>query len=117
MATHRLPPLTTIDSSFMPDQQNDQYVIRKEEKTAVEHCEQVPDGKQLQADIFFMEVNIKTLFYRETQEEKKAIEALFMLYMLSMFSNVGKIWLLYFIFVIFNVSNYCRCIGSNIQNP
>lgn len=53
MATHRLPPLTTIDSSFMSYQQNDQYVIRKEEKTAVEHCEQVPDSKQLQADIFF----------------------------------------------------------------
>lgn len=28
----------------MPDQSNDEYVMRKEEKTAVEHCEQVPEG-------------------------------------------------------------------------
>ncbi|OAD07474.1 hypothetical protein MUCCIDRAFT_77563 [Mucor lusitanicus CBS 277.49] len=44
MASHQLPPLTTVDSSFMPDQSNDEYVMRKEEKTAVEHCEQVPEG-------------------------------------------------------------------------
>ncbi|KAF1801607.1 hypothetical protein V8B55DRAFT_1571592 [Mucor lusitanicus] len=43
MASHQLPPLTTVDSSFMPDQSNDEYVMRKEEKTAVEHCEQVPE--------------------------------------------------------------------------
>lgn len=47
MASHQLPPLTTVDSSFMSDQPNDEYVMRKEEKTAVEHCEQVPGGKAL----------------------------------------------------------------------
>ncbi|KAL7323626.1 hypothetical protein PS15p_210250 [Mucor circinelloides] len=46
MASHPLPPLTTVDSSFMSDQQqHDEYVVRKQEKTAVEHCEQVPDDE------------------------------------------------------------------------
>ncbi|KAK4513799.1 uncharacterized protein ATC70_005805 [Mucor velutinosus] len=45
MASHQLPPLSTVDSSFMSDQANDEYVMRKEEKTAVELCELVPGGE------------------------------------------------------------------------
>ncbi|GAN05229.1 conserved hypothetical protein [Mucor ambiguus] len=47
MASHQPAPLTTVDSSFMSDQPNDEYVMRKQEKTAVEHCEQVP-GDEIQ---------------------------------------------------------------------
>lgn len=54
MAIHQLPPLTTVDSSFVSDQQNDQYVIREEEKTSVRHCE-APAGKSLQADLCLYE--------------------------------------------------------------
>jgi hypothetical protein len=63
MATHQLPPLTAVDSSFVSDQQNDQYVIREEEKTAVRHCE-APAGKSLQADVCLYKASAKLWLYR-----------------------------------------------------
>ncbi|CEP07553.1 hypothetical protein [Parasitella parasitica] len=42
---NQLPSLTTTDSSFMSDRQHgDQYFVKTDEKTAVEHFEQAPDG-------------------------------------------------------------------------
>lgn len=93
-------------------QQHDEYVVRKQEKTAVEHCEQVPDGKPHIHKLSKRELN--SHFYRRNPKTEEAARALLVLYLLFMSSHVGKIWLLYTATTISRIFDYCGCTGSTI---